>query len=99
GALFAGDLLRMYPRFSERRGLKVEIPSISHAGMGGIREAIANVRGPNAYGLLRHESGVHRVQRVPATEAQGRIHTSTATIAVLPEAQEVDIKIDPGELK
>jgi peptide chain release factor 1 len=98
-ALFAGDLLRMYTRFAERHGLKVEITSLSNATLGGIREAIANVRGPHAYGLLRHESGVHRVQRVPETEAQGRIHTSAATVAVLPEAQEVDVKIDPGDLK
>ncbi|MBI4503256.1 MAG: peptide chain release factor 1 [Gemmatimonadetes bacterium] len=98
-ALFAGDLLRMYTRFAERRGLKVEITSLSNAALGGIREAIANVRGPNAYGLLRHESGVHRVQRVPETEAQGRIHTSAATVAVLPEAQDVDGKIDPADLK
>jgi peptide chain release factor 1 len=98
-ALFAGDLLRMYTRFAERRGLVVEVASLSNAALGGIREAIANVRGANAYGLLRHESGVHRVQRVPATEAQGRIHTSAATVAVLPEAEEVDIKIDPSDLK
>jgi peptide chain release factor 1 len=98
-ALFAGDLLRMYTRFAERRGLVVEVTSLSNAALGGIREAIANVRGANAYGLLRHESGVHRVQRVPATEAQGRIHTSAATVAVLPEAEEVDIKIDPNDLK
>jgi peptide chain release factor 1 len=98
-ALFAADLLRMYKRFAERHGLAVEITSLSNAALGGIREAIANVRGPDAYGLLRHESGVHRVQRVPETEAQGRIHTSAATVAVLPEAQEVDIKIDPADLK
>ena len=83
----------------ERHGLTVEITSLSNATLGGIREAIVDVRGPNAFGLLRHESGVHRVQRVPETEAQGRIHTSAATVAVLPEAQEVDVKIDPGELK
>jgi peptide chain release factor 1 len=98
-ALFAGDLLRMYTRFAERRGLRVEMMSLSTAALGGVREAVANVRGENAYGLLRHESGVHRVQRVPATEAQGRIHTSAATVAVLPEAEDVDVKIDMGDLK
>ena len=98
-ALFAADLLRMYTRFADRHGLKLDLTSLSNAPLGGIREAIANVKGENAYGLLRHESGVHRVQRVPATEAQGRIHTSAATVAVLPEAEEVDIKIDPGDLK
>ncbi len=98
-ALFAGELLRMYTRFAERRGLKVEVISLSTAGLGGVREAIVNVRGENAYALLRQESGVHRVQRVPATETQGRIHTSAATVAVLPEAEEVDVKIDPNDLK
>ncbi len=98
-ALFAGDLLRMYTRFAEGRGLKVEVTALSNAALGGIREAIANIRGPNAFGLLRHESGVHRVQRVPATEAQGRIHTSAATVAIMPEAEEVDVKIDQNDLK
>ncbi len=97
--LFAGDLLRMYTRFAERHGLKVE-PIEVHAGsVGGIKEAIVAVRGRGAYGLLRRESGVHRVQRVPATETQGRIHTSAATVAVLPEAEEVDVRIDPKDLK
>jgi len=98
-ALFAADLLRMYTRFAERHGLKVEPVSTSEADLGGIREAIVAVKGADAYGLFRRESGVHRVQRVPATEAQGRIHTSAATVAVLPEAEEVDVKIEPNDLR
>ena len=98
-ALFAADLLRMYTRFAERNGLKVEPMSVSDGALGGIREAIAVVKGVQAYGLLRRESGVHRVQRVPATETQGRIHTSAATVAVLPEAEEMDVKIDPQDLR
>jgi peptide chain release factor 1 len=98
-ALFAADLYRMYQRYSERHGLRWEPMSLSDGTLGGIKEAIVAVRGPEAYGLLRRESGVHRVQRVPATETQGRIHTSAATVAVLPEAEEVDIKIDPSDLK
>lgn len=98
-ALFAADLLRMYTRFAERNGLKVEPISVSDGTLGGIREAIVLVKGVQAYGLLRRESGVHRVQRVPATETQGRIHTSAATVAVLPEAEEMDVKIDPQDLR
>jgi peptide chain release factor 1 len=98
-ALFAADLYRMYQRFSERHGLRWEPMSLSDGTLGGIKEAIVAVRGPEAFGLLRRESGVHRVQRVPATETQGRIHTSAATVAVLPEAEEVDIKIEPSDLK
>jgi peptide chain release factor 1 len=98
-ALFAADLFRMYQRFSERHGLTWEPISLSEGTLGGLKEAIVAVRGPEAYGLLRRESGVHRVQRVPATETQGRIHTSAATVAVLPEAEEVDIKIEPQDLK
>jgi peptide chain release factor 1 len=98
-ALFGADLYRMYQRYSERHGLSWEPISVSDGALGGIKEAIVAVRGPKAYGLLRHESGVHRVQRVPATETQGRIHTSAATVAVLPEAEEVDIKIEPQDLK
>jgi peptide chain release factor 1 len=98
-ALFAADLYRMYQRFSERHGLTWEPISLSEGTLGGLKEAIVAVRGPEAYGLLRRESGVHRVQRVPATETQGRIHTSAATVAVLPEAEEVDIKIEPHDLK
>ena len=98
-ALFAADLLRMYRRFAERRGLTLETISLSEGSLGGVKEAIVAVRGPEAYGLLRRESGVHRVQRVPATETQGRIHTSAATVAVLPEAEDVDVKIEPNDLK
>jgi peptide chain release factor 1 len=97
--LFAGDLYRMYSRFAERQGLSVETISVSEGNLGGVREAIFAVRGPDAYGKLRWESGVHRVQRVPATETQGRIHTSAATVAVLPEAEEIDVKLEPHELK
>src|SRR5215217_2303058 len=98
-ALFAADLYRMYQRYCERHGLRWEPISVSEGLLGGIKEAIVAVRGDEAYGLLRRESGVHRVQRVPATETQGRIHTSAATVAVLPEAEEVDIKIEPNDLK
>jgi peptide chain release factor 1 len=98
-ALFAGELVRMYQRFAQRHGLAVEPISTSEAELGGVREAIFAVRGPDAYGLMRWESGVHRVQRVPATETQGRIHTSAATVAVLPEAEEVDVKIDQNDLR
>jgi peptide chain release factor 1 len=98
-ALFVADLYRMYQRFSERHGLSWEPISVSDGTLGGIKEAIVAVRGSGAFGLLRRESGVHRVQRVPATETQGRIHTSAATVAVLPEAEEVDVKIEPQELK
>jgi peptide chain release factor 1 len=98
-ALFAADLYRMYQRFSERHGLRWEPISLSDGTLGGLKEAIVAVRGPEAFGLLRRESGVHRVQRVPATETQGRIHTSAATVAVLPEAEDVDVKIEPQDLK
>ncbi len=98
-ALFASDLLRMYSRFAERQGWRVETMSISETGVGGIKEAIVMIEGRNVYSRLKYESGVHRVQRVPATEASGRIHTSTATVAVLPEAEEVDIHVDPKDLR
>ena len=98
-SLFAAELLRMYTRFAERHGLTVDPISLSEGNVGGLKEAIIAVRGDEAYGLLRRESGVHRVQRVPATETQGRIHTSAATVAVLPEAEEVDLKIEPQDLK
>jgi peptide chain release factor 1 len=98
-ALFASELLRMYTRFGERRGWKIEMMDLSEGTLGGIKEAIFAARGPKAYGTLRYESGVHRVQRVPATESQGRIHTSAATVAVLPEAEEVDIKIEEKDLR
>jgi peptide chain release factor 1 len=97
--LFAGELVRLYTRFAERHGLTVESISYSEGNMGGLKEAVFAVRGADAFGLLRRESGVHRVQRVPATETQGRIHTSAATVAVLPEAEEIDVKIDPQDLK
>ena len=89
----------MYTRFAERHGLSVEPIEIHDGTLGGIKEAVVAIRGTGAYGLLRHESGVHRVQRVPATETQGRIHTSAATVAILPEAEEVDVKIDPADLR
>ena len=98
-ALFAGELFRMYSRFAERRGWKIEVISLSEGSSGGYKEAVFVVRGENAFGDLRYESGVHRVQRVPATETQGRIHTSAATVAVLPEAEEVDVQIHPNDLK
>ncbi len=98
-ALFAADLFRMYTRFCERRGWKVEVLALSEGNLGGLTEAVFAGRGPKVYGTLRYESGVHRVQRVPATEAQGRIHTSAATVAVLPEAQDVDVKIEDKDLR
>jgi peptide chain release factor 1 len=98
-ALFAADLFRMYSRYAERQGWKIEVMSQSDTGGGGIKELIAMIEGKNVYSRLKYESGVHRVQRVPATEASGRIHTSTATVAVLPEAEEVDIQIDPKDLR
>jgi len=98
-ALFAASLYRMYTRFAERLRWKVEIVSMSSASAGGIKEVVANVEGRGAYSQLKYESGVHRVQRVPVTEAQGRIHTSTATVAVMPEVEDVDINIDPKDLK
>jgi peptide chain release factor 1 len=98
-ALFAGELFRMYQRYAERHGWKVEVLSIHPTDKGGIKEVIALIKGKGAYSRLKYESGVHRVQRVPETESSGRIHTSTATVAVLPEAEEVDIEIKPEELK
>ncbi|HET6279948.1 MAG TPA: peptide chain release factor 1 [Polyangia bacterium] len=98
-ALFAADLFRMYSRFAERRRWAVEILSTSSASAGGIKEVVAGIQGRGAYSQLKYESGVHRVQRVPATEAQGRIHTSTATVAVMPEVEDVEIEIDPKDLK
>jgi peptide chain release factor 1 len=98
-ALFAADLFRMYCRYAEARGWKIDPLSISHTDGGGIREVIVNLEGKEAFGRLRYECGVHRVQRVPSTESQGRIHTSTVTVAVLPEAKEVDIEIDPNDLR
>ncbi len=98
-AIFAADLFRLYTRFAERRGWKVEIISMSEGALDGIKEAIFKVKGTGVFGTMRWESGVHRVQRVPVTESQGRIHTSAATVAVLPEAEEIDLKIDDKDLR
>ena len=98
-ALFAADLERMYRRFAERKGLRLEGISMSESELGGYREVVFAVRGADAFGLFRREAGVHRVQRVPSTETQGRIHTSAASVAVLPEAEEVDVQINPQELR
>ena len=98
-ALFAGDLYRMYERFAAERGWTLEPVSSNPGTAGGFKEIIVNVRGEDVYGILKYESGVHRVQRVPATESQGRVHTSAATVAVLPEADEVDVDIRPDELR
>src|SRR5499426_1999421 len=98
-ALFAADLFRMYSRFAERQGWRIDVMSSSESGTGGVKEVIASIEGRGVYSRMKYESGVHCVQRVPATEASGRIHTSTATVAVLPEAEEVDIHIDPKDLR
>ena len=98
-ALFAADLFRMYNKFSERQGWRLEMLSVNETGVGGLKETIVLIEGRQVYSRLKYESGVHRVQRVPETEASGRIHTSTATVAVLPEAEEVDVQIDPKELR
>ncbi len=98
-ALFAGDLLRMYQRYSEGRGWKFEIIEESQTELGGIKEVIAHVKGENVFARMKFESGVHRVQRVPETESGGRIHTSAATVAVLPEAEDVDIQIDANDIR
>ena len=97
--LFAAEMLRMYARYAERQGWRFEILDASESGIGGMKEAIALIEGDRVYSRLKHESGVHRVQRVPQTEASGRIHTSAITVAVLPEAEEVDVKIDPKDLR
>jgi peptide chain release factor 1 len=98
-ALFAGDLFRMYSRYAENRNWKVEVMVHHPTGVGGIKEVVAMIHGKGAYSEFKYESGIHRVQRVPSTEAQGRIHTSAVTVAVLPEAEDVDVQIDPSELK
>ncbi len=98
-ALFASNLLRMYMKYAEQRRWKVETIDLNSTGLGGIKEVIISILGKNAYSRLKYESGVHRVQRVPVTEASGRIHTSAATVAVLPEAQEVDVKVDEKDLR
>ncbi|MFN2531418.1 MAG: peptide chain release factor 1 [Pyrinomonadaceae bacterium] len=97
--LFAAEMLRMYSRYAERQGWRMEVLEASESGIGGVKEAIALIEGDKVYSKLKHESGVHRVQRVPQTEASGRIHTSAITVAVLPEAAEVDVKIDPKDLR
>lgn len=97
--LFAADLLRMYSRYAERKSWRIEVLSVSEGAAGGFKEVTAAVRGEGAYGRLKYESGVHRVQRVPATESQGRIHTSAASVAVLPEVDEVEVELDPNELR
>jgi len=98
-ALFAGDLFRMYSRFAENNGWKAEVMSSSPTGIGGFKEIIFSIIGKGVYGKLKYESGVHRVQRVPVTESSGRIHTSTVTVAILPEAEEVELEISPNDLK
>ena len=98
-ALFASELFRMYSKFAERQRWRLEVMSMSETGIGGLKEVIATIEGRGAYSKLKYESGVHRVQRVPATEASGRIHTSTATVAVMPEAEEVDIQINEKDLR
>lgn len=98
-ALFAGDLLRMYQRYAEARGWRFEYIELQETELGGVKEAVARIGGDNVFARLKYESGVHRVQRVPSTESGGRIHTSAATVAVLPEAQDVDIQIDPNDLR
>jgi len=97
--LFAAEMLRMYSRYAERQRWRFEVLEASESGIGGLKEAIALIEGDKVYSKLKHESGVHRVQRVPQTEASGRIHTSAITVAVLPEAEEVDVKIDPKDLR
>jgi peptide chain release factor 1 len=97
--LFAAEMLRMYARYAERHGWRMEILDASESGIGGVKEAIAMIEGDKVYSKLKHESGVHRVQRVPQTETSGRIHTSAVTVAVLPEAEEVDVKINPNDLR
>ena len=98
-ALFAGDLFRMYGRYAEERGWKMEMLSSNETANGGMKEVVCNIQGDRVYSRLKYESGVHRVQRVPITESQGRIHTSTATVAVLPEAEELEVDIQPADLR
>src|SRR5882762_7419769 len=98
-SLFAAEMLRMYARYAERQGWRMEILDASESGIGGVKEAVALIEGNKVYSKLKHESGVHRVQRVPQTEASGRIHTSAITVAVLPEAEEVDVKIEAKDLR
>ncbi|MBX2899232.1 MAG: peptide chain release factor 1 [Cyclobacteriaceae bacterium] len=98
-AIFAGDLWRMYQRFCDRKGLKMQVVDVTEGTAGGYKEVISTVEGEGAYGIFKYESGVHRVQRVPATETQGRVHTSAASVVVLPEAEEVDVEINPADLE
>ncbi len=98
-AIFAGDLWRMYQRFCDRRGLKMTVMDVTEGAAGGYKEVISLVEGTGAYGIFKYESGVHRVQRVPETEQQGRVHTSAASVVVLPEAEEVDVTINPADLE
>lgn len=98
-ALFAGDLWRMYQRFCDRRGFKMSVVDVTEGTAGGYKEVICSIEGEGAYGIFKYESGVHRVQRVPATEQQGRVHTSAASVVVLPEAEEVDVEINPADLE
>ena len=98
-ALFAGDLLRMYQRYAEAKGWKMELIELQETELGGIKEVVAHIKGQDVFARLKYESGVHRVQRVPTTESGGRIHTSAATVAVLPEAEDVDIQVDPNDLR
>ncbi len=98
-ALFAGDLMRMYQRYAETRGWAFEVIELQETELGGVKEMVAHIRGQGVFARLKYESGVHRVQRVPSTESGGRIHTSAATVAVLPEAEDVDISIEPGDLR
>lgn len=98
-AIFAGDLYRMYTKYCENKGWRTEITSVTEGSSGGYKEIIFTVTGDGVYGILKYESGVHRVQRIPATETQGRVHTSAATVAVLPEAEEVDVEINPADIE
>ncbi len=98
-ALFAADLMRMYMKYAEQKGWQVELMNSHETGSGGFKEVIAAISGKNVYSRLKHESGVHRVQRVPSTESQGRVHTSAVTVAILPEAEEVDVHVDPNDIR
>ncbi|HZD24937.1 MAG TPA: peptide chain release factor 1, partial [Alphaproteobacteria bacterium] len=98
-ALFAGDLMRMYQRYAELSGWRFEVMSLSETDLGGVKEAVVNISGRGVFARLKYESGVHRVQRVPETESGGRIHTSAATVAVLPEPEEIDVEVDEGDLR
>jgi peptide chain release factor 1 len=97
--IFAGDLFRMYAKFAEAKRWKMEVTNVSEGTAGGYKEIVANISGTGVYGVMKYESGVHRVQRVPATETQGRVHTSAATVAVLPEAEEVDVELNPSDIR